>query len=386
MTPGGYEQREQAIRLAVNVAMYAALELQGRSGARPVSDAPTCAGSGLGDGPLNDQLTARVQRGPAAVGHAAALALAALSFILLAFEMRRRERGGGVILVSGVLAVVALLVAVLRPVRIAARESTVGARVLLLADASRSMALPQPGGGTRADARDRASVRSSPTRTARDSWCKGSEKGPALRWTSAAPSPPRASLDGATSPPPSAPSRRHPKSARAPSSSSPTDVSMTHPKARAARRSARLRGRSASRSTRSPRRATLPRTPASAGWARRAPRLRTCRSRSAWKWVAQAGSCARTSPSRRARSARTAPPRCSRADRTRQGRQGGRRPHSHARAGGDPHPRSKHRRSRGRHDPKTIGVSSQSTSPANAFASSTLPVAPRTTFARCATG
>jgi len=87
---------------------------------------------------------------------AAALALAALSFILLAFEMRRRERGGGVILVSGVLAVVALLVAVLRPVRIAARESTVGARVLLLADASRSMALPQPGGGTRADARDRA--------------------------------------------------------------------------------------------------------------------------------------------------------------------------------------------------------------------------------------
>lgn len=86
-----------------------------------------------------------------------ACGLALASLVLLVVEMRRRERGGAAILISGILAILALALAVLRPVRIVARESLVGARVVVLADASRSMALTTDiGGGTRADARNRA--------------------------------------------------------------------------------------------------------------------------------------------------------------------------------------------------------------------------------------
>ncbi len=85
-----------------------------------------------------------------------ACTLAVASFALLLVEMRRRERGGAVIVVTGFAAIAALLLAVLRPVRIAARESVVGARVVVLADASRSMALPGDGHGTRRDERDLA--------------------------------------------------------------------------------------------------------------------------------------------------------------------------------------------------------------------------------------
>jgi uncharacterized membrane protein len=84
-----------------------------------------------------------------------AVLLALVSLGLLLVEMRRRERGGPAILFSGILALLALLAAVLRPVRIAARESVVGARVVVLADASRSMAL-HDGAKTRQDARDLA--------------------------------------------------------------------------------------------------------------------------------------------------------------------------------------------------------------------------------------
>jgi uncharacterized membrane protein len=85
-----------------------------------------------------------------------ALALGAVSLVLLVVEMRRRERGGMGIFLTGALAALLLVMAVMRPVRIAARESVVGARVVVLADTSRSMALPEPGGGTRAAARDKA--------------------------------------------------------------------------------------------------------------------------------------------------------------------------------------------------------------------------------------
>jgi len=83
-----------------------------------------------------------------------ACALALGSFVLLAIELRRRESGGAAIVLSGLLAVAALLLAVLRPVRIAARESLVGARVVVLADASRSMALEGEGGKPRRAVRD----------------------------------------------------------------------------------------------------------------------------------------------------------------------------------------------------------------------------------------
>ncbi|MGH7284981.1 MAG: hypothetical protein ACRELY_25930, partial [Polyangiaceae bacterium] len=61
---------------------------------------------------------------------AAVLSVASLVFLII--EMRRREHGGAAIFASGVLAVLALLLAVLRPVRVAARESVVGARVVVL--------------------------------------------------------------------------------------------------------------------------------------------------------------------------------------------------------------------------------------------------------------
>ena len=86
----------------------------------------------------------------------AACILAAASLVLLVIEMRRRERGGIGILLTGVLALSALALAVLRPVRIAARESVIGARVVVLADTSRSMALAEGGGGTRQKIRDEA--------------------------------------------------------------------------------------------------------------------------------------------------------------------------------------------------------------------------------------
>ena len=85
----------------------------------------------------------------------AACVMALLSFVLLLVEMRRRERGGAAVLVTGTLALVALLLSIARPVWILASESLVGARVVVLADASRSMALPD-GAEARFVARDRA--------------------------------------------------------------------------------------------------------------------------------------------------------------------------------------------------------------------------------------
>ncbi len=87
----------------------------------------------------------------------AACVLAAVSLGVLFFhELRRRDHGGLRIVATGVLAVLALLLAVVRPVRIAARESILGAKVIVLADVSRSMALRQSGTDTRASVRDRA--------------------------------------------------------------------------------------------------------------------------------------------------------------------------------------------------------------------------------------
>lgn len=81
---------------------------------------------------------------------ACALVLASLG-VLIVHELKKRERGGGIIVSTGVLALLALLLAVLRPVKIAARESVIGAKVVVLADRSRSMALPQSGKSPRLD-------------------------------------------------------------------------------------------------------------------------------------------------------------------------------------------------------------------------------------------
>jgi hypothetical protein len=81
---------------------------------------------------------------------ACVLAIASLG-VLLVVELRRRERGGPLIVATGVFAVIALLAAIARPVRIAARESVIGPKVIVLSDVSRSMALPQNGKSPRAE-------------------------------------------------------------------------------------------------------------------------------------------------------------------------------------------------------------------------------------------
>ncbi len=68
--------------------------------------------------------------------------LAALTTTLLLLEPKRRDGAALRVVVTGVLAAAALVLAVLRPVRIAATESIVGARVTILVDTSRSMTLP----------------------------------------------------------------------------------------------------------------------------------------------------------------------------------------------------------------------------------------------------
>ncbi len=75
----------------------------------------------------------------------AAVALAGLSLVLLALELRRKRRGWPralAVSLSGLVAVLTLLFAVLRPVRVEARGASVGPRVVVLVDASRSIDLP----------------------------------------------------------------------------------------------------------------------------------------------------------------------------------------------------------------------------------------------------
>lgn len=84
----------------------------------------------------------------------AACALAAASFGTLLVEMRRGERGRPLIAATGFLAIAMLLMAVLRPARISASESNVGARVVVLADTSRSMALLGDDDKPRSEVRD----------------------------------------------------------------------------------------------------------------------------------------------------------------------------------------------------------------------------------------
>jgi uncharacterized membrane protein len=85
-----------------------------------------------------------------------ACALALASFAMLLVEIRRRDRGGAWVAATGLLCVAGLLAAVLRPARVSAREIVLGARVVVLADVSRSMALAGDGARSRQAARDAA--------------------------------------------------------------------------------------------------------------------------------------------------------------------------------------------------------------------------------------
>jgi uncharacterized membrane protein len=67
------------------------------------------------------------------------LVVAAVGFILLMLELRERERLGGPIAVSGIVAIVLSCAAVLRPVRITGEALRVGPRVVVLWDQSRRL-------------------------------------------------------------------------------------------------------------------------------------------------------------------------------------------------------------------------------------------------------
>jgi len=84
-----------------------------------------------------------------------AIALAFVSVALLILEHPARHRQRAAVAISGVAATVVLLAAVLRPAWFSARETAIGARVIVLADTSRSLALPDVGGSTRREVRDR---------------------------------------------------------------------------------------------------------------------------------------------------------------------------------------------------------------------------------------
>ncbi len=97
---------------------------------------------------------------------AVALVLTLATVAMLVVEIRRSGPGAAAILSTGLLAVVAMLAAVLRPARVSARDSLVGPRVVVLADTSRSMALLGEAGRPRREVRDEAIdrlQRSSPT-------------------------------------------------------------------------------------------------------------------------------------------------------------------------------------------------------------------------------
>jgi uncharacterized membrane protein len=86
-----------------------------------------------------------------AIAATALLCLANLAFLVR--ELQRSQRLW--VLVSGFSATLALALAVLRPIRVSSRETIVPPKVWVLADTSRSMALPD-GSETRHDARNRA--------------------------------------------------------------------------------------------------------------------------------------------------------------------------------------------------------------------------------------
>ncbi|MDI1484688.1 glutamine amidotransferase [Polyangium sp. y55x31] len=82
--------------------------------------------------------------------------LTVLGIVLLALELKRSRGSRLLAFATGSLASIGLLCAVLRPVAIQSKGSLVGPRVVVLADASRSIDLPGPAGKTRREEAVRA--------------------------------------------------------------------------------------------------------------------------------------------------------------------------------------------------------------------------------------
>ena len=75
----------------------------------------------------------------------AVLALALASLVFLGLELRKREGAVVWVLLSGVLALLLVAAAVLRPARVNTRGVSVGAKVVVLVDQSRRLLLPSEG-------------------------------------------------------------------------------------------------------------------------------------------------------------------------------------------------------------------------------------------------
>src|SRR5690606_32197609 len=114
-------------------------ELQGRSGPRALPHAEAGGRAVTESWSLSADL--------AALWIAVSVILAIASVGLLLFELSRDGRRTGRIAVAltGIVAVGALLLAVLRPVRVEERGASIGARVVVLVDGSRSIDLPAEG-------------------------------------------------------------------------------------------------------------------------------------------------------------------------------------------------------------------------------------------------
>ena len=122
------------------------------------------------------------------------VALAAAGVVLLAFEVARR-RGAFLVAASGAVATLLLALAVLRPVTISSRGTKLGAKVVVLADRSRSLDLPGDDDAPRRAALDAAlaSLRRA-TGDARVEWLAFGE-GPPTRWPDAPSTPPATRSD-----------------------------------------------------------------------------------------------------------------------------------------------------------------------------------------------
>ncbi|HEU5073508.1 MAG TPA: hypothetical protein VFU02_05035, partial [Polyangiaceae bacterium] len=86
---------------------------------------------------------------------ALAIAVLLIWLALLVWELRARERFGGLIAVTGVLAAAFIGAAILRPAHVSQRGSVVGSKVTVLVDGSRRLLLPD-GGTTRRERAARA--------------------------------------------------------------------------------------------------------------------------------------------------------------------------------------------------------------------------------------
>ncbi len=284
----------------------------------------------------------------------AACVLAAASLFLLLVEVRRHAQERLAVVASGLLAVAALLGAVLRPARVSARENPVGARVVVLADASRSMALAGDDGRPRSAVRDEAIARLARSGQNARFVVLGFGDGPpsplpdASKGDDASAREPRSDLAAAmralAASPGGAPGGGRRGQRRA--ARQPAGRGVGGDAARPRRRAR------ASRSTPSRPRASSPQTRASGESAPPARPWLTCRCRCAWRSAVPAASRATSSPSRRASCATTAlrPLLASGVVHLEDGK-GTHRSHDHPRASRDAHRRGGTRASRRRRDP-----------------------------------